>query len=641
MSFHRSLQAVGFLVAWLLGFGGISASAADRPSWQCLPEETIFVVRLPNLAHAFDALKMRTKLGAVLTNEQRLDDLTTLLESEAGDDWQNLKVAYEKLGLSWDDLRPALEGEIGYGGLLADDDGSTRYVGLAWLECGDGTAEKWLAALDRRLSEQESGPAAVRREDIDLAGRKVSHLIIPHTKPKPGSPTTNGAINKPPTAAELDLKSEAKPAETELVEVGQTHLLIGRRTSGLLVTHAAIVYADEKEETASKRRRESAAVTETLRNITARFIEAHSGRDEGVVQRWRQTPGLDNALPEGDVVLDVLVDVRRLVARLHTPEAEEAWAFVKAAGFDAVGPLAYRMALDGTLLRSGLFLSAPAPRVGLQPLVDQPPLKPEPAGWVNKTAVGYQHFSIDLGKAYGLVTRIVRETVPRGVGMLDTLETQSQAFLQIDPASLLSALGKTHIMLSYLPQTDEEAARRSDDAAAQTATAFVWQVPDEAVWRRLMSLLAKASARPLDTEQGFTGLRYDEKEFSGGWFIGNGYMTLALGRGVTERVLANLRSTPRSDETLRNAPHARRAAELLPPTGAITYDLTDGAGLLHFADTMMRRAFAEATDEDAAKLKQLWPNEEELSGTIGVSVSATTVDADGVTYRSILELPSP
>jgi hypothetical protein len=570
-----------------------------------------------------------------------LADLAKLIEAETGDDWRNLTTAYEKLGLTWDDLRRALEGEIGYGGLLTETGESTTYVGLAWAECGDDAADKWLAALDRRLAEQESGPAAIRREDLELAGRKASHLTIPHTIPKPAAAALEKMVGKPTTPAEADILAGAKPLEVELIETGQTHLLIARRTGGLIVVHAEIAFADEKEDSTSKRRRDSTALAEALRTIAARFFEAHSGTDEGVVQRWRQAPGLEGALPDGDVVLELLVDVRRWAERLNAPETEDAWTFLKAAGFDAVGPLGYRMALDGTILRSGLFLAMPAPRVGLQTLIDQPPLKPEPAGWVNKTVVGYQQFSLDLGKAYEVITRIVRQSIPRGVGMLDTLEAQSQAFLQVDPGSLLSALGKTHIVLTYLPQVDEESTRRDDDAASQTAAAFVWQVPDEAVWRRLLSLLAKAAARPLVTEQGYTGLRYDAKEFSGGWFIGNGYMVVAMGRGVTERVLANLRSTPRSDETLRNAPHARRAAELLPPAGAITYDLTDGAGLLHFADTVMRRAFADANDDDAAKLKSLWPSEEELSGTIGVSVSATTVDADGVTYRSILELPSP
>jgi hypothetical protein len=79
----------------------------------------------------------------------------------------------------------------------------------------------------------------------------------------------------------------------------------------------------------------------------------------------------------------------------------------------------------------------------------------------------------------------------------------------------------------------------------------------------------------------------------------------------------------------------------LPPTASITYDLTDGAGLVNFANGVMQRAFDDPADPDAAKLKKLWPTAAELQGTIGVSVSAVTVENEGLVYRSILELPSP
>jgi hypothetical protein len=118
-------------------------------------------------------------------------------------------------------------------------------------------------------------------------------------------------------------------------------------------------------------------------------------------------------------------------------------------------------------------------------------------------------------------------------------------------------------------------------------------------------------------------------------------MVVAVGKGVTEQVLANLRSTPRTDESLRHSPHAVRAAELLPPTPSITYDLTDGAGLMMFANGVMQRAFNDPTDADAAKLRKIWPQEAELQGAIGVSVSAVTLEDDGLVYRSVLELPSP
>jgi len=635
----------GFTAAFVVWLAAIltmgHGAAADRPSWQSLPDNTLFTARAPNLTGFVDAMKTRTKLGAIVTDEQRWTDFRKLLEDEAGEDWEKFTAGYEKIGLTPDVLWKSAAGEIGYAGLLVDDGTPIPgYVGLAWMQCGDEAAAKWLAALDAKLDEQEAGPNAIRREDLDLAGRKVIHLTIPSTAPKQGSLNlgvgvgTQGGL---PLDAALQIADKAAAAER--TEVAQTHVLVARRSDGLVFAHASVDVVRDDDTPAA---RTPAAVVDMIRSSFAAFLESHSGRDESNVQSWQQTAGLADALPEGETLVDVLVDTRRLAALLKQPEAEEVWTLVQAAGLDAVGPVGYRVVLDGTVLRSGLFASVPAPRQGLQTLLDQPATKPEPAPWVNNSVVGYQHIHCDLGKAYALIAQTVRTHFPRGQGALDTLETQSQAFLMTDPTTLLSALGRSHTILTYLPVVAADAeAREDDDSAQRTATAFVWLVPDEAIWRRLISLLAQAASKPLATEQGFTGLRYDEKELSGGWFIGNGYMLLAIGKGVTEKALSNLRSTPRNDEALRNMPHARRAAELLTPATSITYDLTDGAGLLNFADGVMRRAFADASDADAAKLKSIWPTREELQGTIGVSVSAVSVDVDGVTYRSILELPSP
>src|ERR1043166_6063706 len=137
--------------AALVGLVAGVVAAADRPSWQCVPEQTLFAVRLPGLTQFIDALKARTKLGAVVANEQRWLDFRKLLEEEAGEDWKKLTAAYEKIGVTADELWKAGSGEIGYAGMLAGTDGP--YIGLFWTECGSSAATKWLAALDQKLAE--------------------------------------------------------------------------------------------------------------------------------------------------------------------------------------------------------------------------------------------------------------------------------------------------------------------------------------------------------------------------------------------------------------------------------------------------------------------------------------------------------
>lgn len=648
------VRRICFAAAMCLALGGGGAvdslRAAEMPAQYALPDETLFVVRLPNPSLFWEALKTRTKLGALITAEQRVADFEKLLRDEAGDELEQLNQGLDRLGLSFDDLGRSIAGELGYAGIaLPTDDGHKQMIGLAWSGADDDLIDKWFVALERKLQDQPEGKRAVRREDLDLAGSTVVHLTIPVLGPNEAAVKAGGP---PPPKPDPVLKpAENNPdapkvdPDKDLEEWSQIHLLLVRGRDRLTVTYADVslkpLLDGEKPE---QRRKSAERMIERLRETTARFLAAAKRGEEGVVRRWQETPGLTEALPDGEPLVEAYLNLPQLVASINLPGNEEVWKFVQAAGLEKLGPVAYRTALDGAVLRSGLFVAAPSPRPGLLALLNQTSIKPEPADWVAKTAIGYQQISFDFGKAYQTVSQLMRESYPRGEGVLKSLENQSLAFLGTDPTTLLTALGKTHTMLTYLPTlNNEEDPRRAnrEDAAAQTAMALVWLPSDEALWRKLMQLLAAATAQPVLTEQGFNGLRYQSDELHGSWFIGNNYMVLALGKGVTEKVLANLRSTPRTDESLRGTDFARRAAELMPPTGAISFDLTDGAGIAQFANTVMQRAFADATDASAVKLKQLWPTPEEWGGAIGVSASAITVDANGVTYRSLLDLPSP
>lgn len=650
----RVLKMIGFCVAAAVLISSTGLHAADRPAMYNLPDETLFLVRFPNTALFWEALKTRTKLGGLLTAEQRVADFEKLIREEAGEDLDALNKGLARLGLSTDDLWQAIGSELAYAGLLlpAEADRGPEYAGIAWSSADNDQIDKWFVALERKLQDQPEGKRAVRRVDLDLAGSTVVHLTIPilgppHGEVKVGIEVDSQGVPKVDASIKPEKNADDKKKEDpdkDLEEIAQAHLMLVRGRDRLTLTHTFVVTKPQKDEKPQQAAAAAARTVEKLRETTARFLATAKQNEEGIVRRWEQTPGLAEALPEGDPLVEAFVNLPRLVAMLKVPGDEDFWKFVQAAGLEKLGPIAYRTALDGAVLRSGLFISAPAPRPGLLALVDQAALKPEPADWVAKTAIGYQQISFDLGKAYQTVYQLMRESYPRGEGVLKALENQSLAFLGNDPVTLLTALGKTHTILTYLPTlNNEEDARRAnrDDAAAQSAMAFVWLPTDDKVWRKLLQMLAAATAQPILTEQGFNGLRYANEELHGSWFIGNNYMVLSMGKGVTEKVLANLRSTPRTDESLRGTDFAKRAAELMPPAGAVSFDLTDGAGLARFANTVMQRAFADVTDSSAAKLKQLWPTPQEWEGAIGVSASAVTVDANGIQYRSLLDLPSP
>jgi len=608
------LAAVSFVAA---------VGAAERPTSQTLPDETLAVVRLPNLKGAYDAFKTRTKLGAVLFEQKRIDAVKEYIAEESKSDLDEISAQLVKLGLSFDDILGIFAGEVGYAATAANHEDKPRYVGLLWAECGEKTAEKWLAALDKALENEADGVGKPTREDIELAGVKVRRLRMPLVET---------------TVTEEKGKDEVKKASKV---TGHVQLLIGRREGKLLAAHTLVAkVAGEDDDDPKQAEKAEATDREHATAVFARFLEAQGGSGEGFVERKMQTPGLAEALPDGEGIVEALVDIPAVVKLTDTEENAEAMKTVKALALDTLGPLAYRMTLDGTAMRSGLFLSAPSPRTGLVKLIEQTPLPSKADDWVSGDVVGYQHLSLDLGAAYKLITDLVRRHVPKGEESVAGLEEQAKQFLQVDPTTLLASLGSKHTIVSFLPEK-KEAGAPAEDETTQNAMAIVWKLGDEALWKRLMGMAALLGAKEVAEERGFNGLRHDKDGFHGGWFIGDGKMILGMGKGVTEKTLAMLRTPPKADASLAGSPIAARAAELIPPQDSITYDLTNGPSIMKFAYQAAIEQMDASPDSKLKKLKPVFPSEKELEGAIGVSVSVTTIGDAGLTHRSVSDLPPP
>ena len=638
-----------FLVACLL-VGRASprpAAAEDRPSWQCLPDETLGLVRVPNLRAVFDALKTRTKLGGLLFDEQRLAGVRELVVGRVENEWQEIVGGLKQLGLEPADLAALADGESGYAGTLFDRESEApRYVGLAWVRCGAPTAEKLIAALDPLMKNQPSGLRALRRQDFGLAGLSVRHLIVPHVGPRHGTLTVNVGVAAPATpkvGATIEPPKEPKPGDVDETVLAETHLLVARRGDSILAAHAVALLVDEP----GKPKADPAVVEEDLKRVFAPFVEAHAGGGEGVVSRWMRTPGLNESLPEGLPIVEAVGDLGTLAASAETsPAWRDVGRFLRTAGLDKLGAIAYRWTLDGTTMRSGLFVSLPQPRVGLATLVDQPAQKPQPADWVASDAVGFQFINLDLAKLYTLATELARKHSPEGDGSVGVIEAQIRGLLQVEPAVLFGSLGKTHSIVTFAPPT---VAGGAADAESKTAAkpdaqsmAVVWRISEEPMWRRFLQMAADAAQKPVEVEQGFSGVRYEEGEIDGGWFIGDGYMVLAVGKGVPERTLAMLRSPPKAEQSLLGSGVGRRAAELVPADDVTAYEIANGRSLVQlFHRAMLASLDDESDQDDAAKIRALWPSEKQWEGTFGVSVSIVTATPEGVVYRSAGELPPP
>lgn len=626
------------LVAALATFALPAASgAAERPSWQALPDETVAVLRFPNLKEAYEALRTRTKLGAVAFDAKRVDAIKALILENSKDEVDELSAELVRLGLSYDDLLVSFNGEVGYAATAVKNGDEAMYAGLLWADCGEELAQKWVAAIDKLLETQADGIDKVAREDIELAGVKVRRLRAPLTGPEGGKTKLGVGFNtKKGVKVEADVTPEGDP-EKHVVQ-GYVTVLVGSVGGKLLAAHSVDIKPNAEDN--AKIEEFEAAHREHTTTVFARFLEAQADGGEGWMQRKLQTPGLSDAMPEGVQIVELLLDIPAVLKFGDGTSDSPLMKSLRALGLADLGPLAYRASLEGHTLRSGFFVSSPMPRTGLPKLFEQAAIAPKPADWVSTEVVGYQHWSIDFAAVYKLISEAMRNDSPKSEEQIAQLEEQAKTFLQTDVASLLGSLGTKHTILTFLPEKNEAGGKGAEETS-QNAMAFVWRLNDVALWKRLMQTVALATGKEAADERGFTGLRHDQNGFSGGWFIGDGQMVLAIGKGVTEKTLSMLRTPPKADASLAGSPIAARAAELIPPQDSIMYDLTNGSTLLKVFTEAMAASMENEADPLAKKLKPIWPSTKELEGLIGVSVSTATVSEAGFTHRNVSDLPPP
>jgi hypothetical protein len=111
----------GRLASVVLLLTATSAFAVDlRPSWECLPEETAVLLRMPQPAEFLEAIRDRTKFGAVAMSEPRLQGFWKLLLDKfrsdgAAGELEDLDEVLGRYDLRQEDLPAAFRGDVGAG----------------------------------------------------------------------------------------------------------------------------------------------------------------------------------------------------------------------------------------------------------------------------------------------------------------------------------------------------------------------------------------------------------------------------------------------------------------------------------------------------------------------------------------------
>jgi hypothetical protein len=661
MKFFRQ----GFLLAILAlpSFAGSQASAADlRPSWECLPEQTAVMVRLPQPQEFVAALRTRTKFGATVLGGDRLERVWKLMVDKfgpdgGGDTFDGWKKDLEKYGLRPADLTAALAHDVGFGMVVVPRDAGRPplQVMLVWLEPGDDAAGRMFAAVKQMLEERAGeGESAPKRVDLEMAGHEVVWMQERVMGLDVGGIAGDAEDDK--EVGEQVAELQERIAKAARVQVGVSHsfvtriggrLLIGQTipTSPVLAVRAA---GD------GPRDWEAESGVEEAKGIFQRFLAAHAAAAAAPLAEVFAMPGVREALPEGLAAIDIMIDPRVFMTAFggNGAEAEEGRRRLASVGLDAIGPVVWRQSLDGGRYHNGMFVSMPAPRRGLMRILDQDCDPSQPPSFVTSEATDLTQFSIDLGKAYQTVREVMVAAGGEEAGNMFTVaEMQAQGWLGLELPKVLSALGSRHWLIAYPSKIAAAVAagRAAGNAGQQLNAAnrgaIVWQVADEAPFLKILQQLAPMAGGTLAEEQGFRGIRVPNGPAV---FLGMNHLVVGIGEESLEKTIAGIRNPPAGEASLRESDLMRRAATLLPldPVRMFSVgDATKTGGMLgnfrEIAAAMEPDDVPEEYRELFAGLKGLMPTAADMEGMFGASAATMRMTDAGIALRSVWEMPPP
>ena len=657
MSLHRSVRlsfcAVFVLVAVLTTNAFLQAQETE--SWNCLPEQTAFAVRIPN-GQAFAAQFVEnTKLGKVMFSEKRKAAIMKALEEVDQSEWEEFQEGLEEYGLSNEDFLEVLAGESGYAVVVEEgDEGKLLPLGLAWLEPGEDLAGRLKQALARGIEDNEDDEYPVIRLDMELAGQGVVQLMIPKINVERDDFEYPEGYEDMSADEREQAWDEAYKKWNESAEKSVSYFtaLLTSFEGRLLAAHSFEV-SDSKD---------SHPDTEALSALMSQFLEAHSSSAGGFVEKYSDNPLTAEVMGvEGDACLELVADGQRLWELLKASAAtdEKAEIAARIVGFDSMSFLALKSALDGNQWKTQAGLAVSQPREGLMKLIEQEAIDLTPPAWVPATAMRYGQFSFDLASAYTLIKDLVSQEFPEQANVFGIADMQVFGFAQANVEDILKSVGTRHVMATF--EDDSSVVELGVGKQTPDATAVVWKLSDEQIWSRILKavtpMVTSIPGAEVSDEQGYNGIRISNEAAKMGIFLGNGNLVLAIGSGVLEKTLSSLNNPPAGDDSFRGSEVYQRAAELLDVSSGIACDIVDGnryavvmrKWILSMFDQieLARGALQQDDDSNGEEkkvlefVKSLMPDEDEVENVLGVGATRYDVSDDGVLMKSVLELPPP
>lgn len=648
------------LFAVILVFGSAALAAAERSSFEALPEQTVLAIHMPQPGQIMDKLTKTTKFGQVMFGENRMARLFEAVKEHDDQEWNEFIEHLSRVGLKPEDLPKYMKGDCGYGLVmhdrkdkLAPSQDEPMMVGLAWLTPGEELAGKFVEAIAKGVeigNEESEDPVKIKRVDVELAGHKVIQFAQPVF-----------------TFSTDDVPWEGEAGETEIREenvrreqTNQVNIFVTQVGGRVLIAHTIEQSKDVFHELSGGDKKvdfDRLSGVEQAAGVFARFLAAHEDADASYSAHITRTPGLADAMPAGDSIIEIYGDMRpfwKLAKQAVAEDADEKemMDFLEKLGVMDMNVGAMKLSLQGNSMRMGMFLSAPAPRKGVAKLFEQPVLQPKPQAWAPAHVTEYSHLSFDLGAAYDLVRQIVIEKFGDDAKMyFDQADMTLQNMTQSDLKSVLSGLGKVHTAVRFISKFDPDAdVQKPGD---QTRMALIWKLSNEPAWTRLIQALAPFTMQMGEQmkaadEQGFTGWRLNMPQMEGSLMIGKGHMALSVGNEVTEQVLTVLRNPPDAADTLASADWVKRAHQAFEFKPGFAYSVTDSGRMIDSMIPSFKSAMKQFmtmqggdTTELWEKLEQVMPDAEAFKGTFDVSGSHALTTQDGVVFQGFTLMPAP
>lgn len=635
-------------------FAQETATAVD--TWDCLPAETAFAIRIPNGQAFATQFVENTKLGSVMFSEKRKELVAKALSKADDQEWNELKSILNEFELEPKDLLKFLAGETGYAVVLEeDDDGEPVPLGLAWMEPGEDLATRATQLLTYALEEQEDSEHPVLRIDLELAGQEVMQLMLPKVDTEytedfayPEGYEDMSEAEREEAWEEAYDKWEASAEETVVYGT----LLFTQLGDRLLIAHSMNMTGDEDGHPDGER----------LAGILSLLLEAHASGGGDFMGKYSGDDMVADAMAvEGTPCLELVGDAAALwkLVKSTAPRQDRAEIAERFIGADSFGYFAARSALNGNLWNSQLSWSLAQPRTGLLKLFEQESIDLTPPDWIPASAIRYGQFSFDLAEAYDVVKELVTAEFPEQANMFGIADMQVAGFAQANVREILESIGTRHVAAVY--KNEAELDIETDiDLQSPDATAIVWKVSDEQIWSRILKnatpMLQAAPGFETASEQGYNGFRLENEAMEIGAFLGNGNLLLAIGGGVVEKTLSSLNNPPTGKDAFRAGEVYQRATELLDLSSAVGCDVVDGkryarvirdmlVGLLEqrmneLVDTEYEEVRLESENRFKI-LSSLLPDVDEMDDILGVGVTRYDSTDKGIRLISVQELPPP